>query len=54
MAVYNVHQALFAKRQKSCRGRKNKSCRTSKKKCLWASGTKRSFCRKRKTRKHKK
>ena len=53
MAVYNVHQALFAKRHKTCKGRKATACRSSKKRCLWASGIKRSFCRKRNTRKNK-
>ena len=49
MPVYNIHRALFSKRQRKCQGRKNKNCKTSKKKCLWAHGTKRSFCRKRKS-----
>lgn len=49
MPVYNIHKALFAKRQRTCKGRKNKHCKTAKKKCLWAHGSKRSFCRKRKT-----
>lgn len=49
MPVYNIHQGLFAKRQSKCKGRKNKQCKTAKKKCLWARGTKRSFCRKKKS-----
>lgn len=49
MAVYNIHNALFSKKQTKCKGRKQNKCKTSKKKCLWANGTKRSFCRKRKT-----
>lgn len=49
MPVYNIHKALFSKRQSKCKGRKTKHCKTSKKKCLWAHGTKRSFCRKRKS-----
>lgn len=49
MPVYNIHNILFAKRQSKCKGRKNKYCKTAKKKCLWAHGTKRSFCRKRKS-----
>lgn len=31
-----------------CRGRKRKTCKTAKKSCSYASGTQRSFCRKRK------
>ena len=49
MAVYNIHKGLFSKKHKTCKGRKSKSCKTAKKKCLWANGSKRSFCRKRKT-----
>ena len=49
MPVYNIHKALFSKRQSKCKGRKIKHCKTAKKKCLWAHGSKRSFCRKRKT-----
>lgn len=55
MTTYNIHQALFSKKQSKCKGRKHSRCKTSKKKCLWAHGTKRSFCRKRKsTRRHRK
>lgn len=53
MPVYNIHKALFSKRQRKCQGRKNKNCKTAKKKCLWAHGTKRSFCRKRKSTKRR-
>ncbi len=49
MATYNVHRALFTKRHSACKGRKSKNCKTAKKKCLWAHGSKRSFCRKRKS-----
>ena len=41
---------LFSKKQKMCQGRTRKVCRTAKKRCLWASGTKRSFCRVKKSR----
>ena len=47
--MYNIHNALFRKKQSECKGRVKKSCRTAKKKCVWANGTKRSFCRKSKT-----
>ena len=48
MAVYSL-KGLFTKKQSMCKGRKLKKCKTSKKRCLWASGSKRSFCRKRKS-----
>jgi hypothetical protein len=31
MPVYNIHKALFSKRQSKCKGRKNKHCKTAKK-----------------------
>lgn len=47
MGTYNIHQALFAKRRKPCKGRKRSSCKTAKKRCIWAHGcSKRAFCRK--------
>ncbi len=46
MGTYNIHQALFAKRHKPCKGRKSTTCKTAKKKCLWAHGSKRAYCRK--------
>lgn len=49
MAVYNTRR-LFTKKQKKCQGRTRKSCKTAKKKCLWATGSKRSFCRKSRSR----
>ena len=48
MAAINL-KSLFTKKRKPCKGRKSRNCKTAKKKCLWASGTKRSFCRKRKS-----
>ncbi len=48
MAVYNV-SGLFRKKQGACVKRTKKACGSAKKKCLWASGTKRSFCRRRRT-----
>jgi hypothetical protein len=47
MPVYNI-RSLYTKKRRPCKGRKLSGCKTSKKKCLWAKGTKRSFCRKRK------
>lgn len=32
-----------------CKGRKSATCKRSKRRCLWATGSKRSFCRKRRT-----
>lgn len=52
MPTYNL-RGLFSKKRAPCKGRKSRTCKTAKKKCLWASGTKRSFCRKRKTRRHR-
>lgn len=43
---------MATRKHQRCRGRKRTTCRRSKKRCLWASGTKRSFCRKRKSRRH--
>ncbi len=52
MPVYNL-VPLFRKKQGVCKKRSFKSCKSSKKKCLWASGSKRSFCRKRATRRRR-
>jgi len=43
---------MATRRRIPCKGRKNKTCRRAKKTCRWASGPKRSFCRKRRTRRH--
>ena len=47
--MYNIHNLLFRKKQSQCKGRVQKKCKTAKRKCLWANGSKRSFCRKRKS-----
>lgn len=42
-------------RRVTCKGRNRRKCGTAKKSCSYASGTKRSFCRKRRsTRRNKK
>ena len=38
---------LYRKKQSACAKRSKKSCGTAKKRCSWASGSKRKFCRKR-------
>jgi hypothetical protein len=35
-----------------CSGRPLKTCRRAKKRCTWAKGSKRSFCRRSKSRRH--
>ncbi len=53
--VYDLSR-MFTQRKKPvvCKGRQNKACKSSAKTCLWAHGSKRSFCRKRaKTRRKK-
>ena len=52
MPVYNI-SSLYTKKRRPCKGRKLSSCKTSKKKCLFAKGSKRSFCRKRKSTRRK-
>lgn len=46
MPVYNLTR-MFTQRRKPCKGRKVTKCKSSAKTCLWANGSKRSFCRKR-------
>ncbi len=46
MPVYNLTR-MFTQRRKPCKGRQANSCKSSAKTCLWANGSKRSFCRKR-------
>ena len=36
----------YRKKQAPCKGRKRRTCKTAKRKCLWASGKTRSYCRK--------
>lgn len=36
-------------RRTTCRGRTKKTCKSAKKSCTYASGSKRSFCRKKST-----
>jgi hypothetical protein len=49
----NTLNRLFAVKRKSCKGRTRKSCSSSKKTCKWASGSKRSFCRSKKSRRRR-
>lgn len=53
MAFTNIGQAV-RKKQLPCKKRTYKSCKTARKRCKWAQGESRAFCRKSKTRRHRK
>jgi len=40
---------MSARLKTACRGRKRKACMSARKSCKYASGTKRRFCRKRRS-----
>lgn len=40
-------------RRVTCRGRARKTCKVAKRSCLYASGTKRQFCRKKRNTKRR-